>query len=697
MYEGKRLAYFDLETTQIPSSGVFDVAYIHCIGIKINNESTLMFTSRFLPLPNYGGTLRNALDLLNSCDYIIGHNIIGFDCIVVEELLGELTAPRLDTLLLAKMIYTKDSLIDYDITNQLPTYLYGSFSLEAFGKRLGNDKDSYSDWSGLTLKMCHYCTQDVEVTYDLFQQLITEKYYPPENSIALENQVANLISHQQHQGFYYDVKGARDLMQKLLYEQLSIELRLSKQFKPLYLADGPIITPAGARRNKLYIPDETYNHLTAIAYHPHQYTTLKNGKIRFKKYKYFSTPHRLVYSYTLGEYQKITLTKFDAGSRHKIRHWLLTMYNFTFSTYTAKGNTKVDGSELSFLGEAGVDLMRYLKVVKDISEVRGILDITDDQGFVHGRVDTVGAATHRCTHSKPNVAQTSQDPAFRKLYTAPPSYTLVGADLANIEVRVLAHFLTPYDNGEYAKAVLSKDMHWYHASLAGFIDPSIEYDEHNPLHKKARNKSKAFFFAFLYSAGDTIRGHTLWTDDCLPDYTPEEYSLAKTRVEKRLITIEDNLMFPLKKDKFVLYTEELILMTIYGKRIADTFLDRMSGIKELIADCELQSRTTGYLKMIDNRYLSSRSPHSSLNLLLQGSAGIIAKQWMVNYTSLSTSLNYWQSAFIHDEFQCTCIDADIPQLMVNLEEGAALVTTQFNMNLPIQADAVSGLTWSDTH
>lgn len=232
-------------------------------------------------------------------------------------------------------------------------------------------------------------------------------------------------------------------------------------------------------------------------YFPRQYSTQKNGKVKLRGktyYKWFTEPHRLVYQYTDGEYQKIKLTKFDAGSRHKIRHWLRTMYDFEFSTYTDKGNPKVNGEELEFLPEAS-DLMRYLKVVKDISEVRGILDIVADHDHsVHGRVDTLGAATHRCTHSSPNVAQTSQDPAFRRLYTAPEDYVLVGADLANIEVRVLAHYLYDYDGGEYASAVLSKDMHWYHAGLAGFIDPSITYDEHNPIHKAARNASKTFFF-----------------------------------------------------------------------------------------------------------------------------------------------------------------------------------------------------------
>ena len=186
-------------------------------------------------------------------------------------------------------------------------------------------------------------------------------------------------------------------------------------------------------------------------------------------------------------------------------------------------------------------------------------------------------------------------------------------------------------------------------------------------------------------------------------FTQNEYDKAKERIEKRLIEMNGKLLFPLRKDEYIEYTETLIFQTIYGEQVANTFLERMTGIKELIADCSKQSKDTGHIRAIDGRYLYSRSPHSALNLLLQGSAGIIAKKWMINYNHLAQSngfvlgIDYWQSAYIHDEFQCTCINGRQDELMEYLEAGAAMVTEQFNMNLPIRSDAVSGLTWKDTH
>lgn len=259
MYSNKNIAIFDIESTSIPITGVFGVEYIHCIGIKVNDNPTMMYTSRYLPLHNYGGTLSNALEVLNSVDFIVGHNIIGFDCIVIEQLLGKLTANRLDTLLLAKLLYTREELSEIDLNIQdFPKAQYGSFSLDSFGRRMNEYKGSYSDWSRLTSEMCNYCTQDVEVTYKLFNTLITHSNYPASSVIDLENEVAHIIAQQTYHGFYYNIEGGRELMQKLMHEKLNIELRLAKTFKPMFLSDGNPIVPAGSRRNKIYIENKNY-------------------------------------------------------------------------------------------------------------------------------------------------------------------------------------------------------------------------------------------------------------------------------------------------------------------------------------------------------------------------------------------------------------------------------------------------------
>lgn len=195
----------------------------------------------------------------------------------------------------------------------------------------------------------------------------------------------------------------------------------------------------------------------------------------------------------------------------------------------------------------------------------------------------------------------------------------------------------------------------------------------------------------------------MWTDGCLEDYTDLEYNQAKARVEKRTKVLEGITLFPLKKDEYVEYNELLILKTIYGKRIADMFLERLTGIKELINDCQTQSKTKGTVTALDGRELFSRSPHSALNLLLQGSAGVVAKQWMSNYYRESqrrgfiVGKDFWQSAYVHDEFQVTTLEEKAKEMCEILEASSLKVTEQLNINLPIASDAMIGDNWSDTH
>ena len=440
----------------------------------------------------------------------------------------------------------------------------------------------------------------------------------------------------------------------------------------------------------------------------------KNGKTKLVKVntiRWFATPHRTVLVTRSGKHQPIKYEAFNPGSRDHIKKWMEEDHGFVFPYYTETGNIKVDPDSLeSMEHSAGKQLLRYLKVVKDQSQVGGkggwLAHYNEKTHSIHHRVDLIGATTHRATHSSPNLAQVPADKMFRELFTVPPGKVMVGADLKNIEIRVLAHYLAEYDNGKYAKAVLSKDMHWYHAKLAGFwTKDDCDWDENTATEDmvKARKASKAFFFGYLYGQGDTIRGHNLWTPSCLTSYTKKEYNTAKQRVERRLKTINGVKYFPLKKDMYVTYDDELVLKTIYGKQVADTFLKNLTGINDLIAACVAQSKSKGTVTAIDGRELMSRSPHSALNLLLQGSAGVIAKKWMVNYHSVAANeglhhgVRWSQMAYVHDEYQCQCDEKYGQTLGEIMVRGCAMIQQQFNTNIPIEADYMIGKTWADTH
>lgn len=444
----------------------------------------------------------------------------------------------------------------------------------------------------------------------------------------------------------------------------------------------------------------------------------KNGKFWMKSaksYKWFASPMRTIHVTREGDYQQIKYEHFNPGSRSHIIQWMKEDHGYEFPTFTAAGSPKADVDSLEGLDiKEGKLLKRYLKVVKDQSQLGGkggwLNYYNENTHSIHHRVDLLGATTHRATHSKPNLGQVPADHDFRSIFTAPEGRVMVGADLKNIEIRVLAHYLSKYDGGKYAEAVLSKDMHFYHAKLSGFWTEDdrdwpddAHSDERTPEMIRARTLSKAFFFAWLYAAGDTVRGNDLWYDGCLGEYTKKEYTTALKKVERRVVVINEVKYFPIKKDKLVVYDEKLVLKTIFGKRVSDTFLEKVEGIKDLIKDCQQQSKNKGTVTAIDGRELKSRSQHSALNLLLQGSAGIIAKKWMVNYHELARKeglphlVRWSQSAFVHDEYQCACEKDYAKTLGSIMVRGCAMIQQQYNTALPIEADFIIGANWAQTH
>lgn len=460
-----KIAIFDIESEPIPKSGILGIKKIFCINIKINDQPVQRFTHLYHPTAS--GNLQAAVKLLNSCDYNIGHNILGFDIPVIENLLGKLTATPIDTIIISKLMYSKDTLkaIDYGIP-EMPSKYYGSFSLKAFGIRFGDYKIQFEDFTKLTTEMLVYCDQDVELTYRLFQYLLSEPFFPNSSVIELEQRVKQIIMDQEFNGFYFDIEGAKALATSLRYKKLSLEIALQKSFKPMFLPNGPIKQPSSRNKTKIYIPNDNYKDKFRFA-QPYwrPLTRQKNGKFKFppkNKFKWFSYPHSIHYESKIGEYQPIILTKFNPGSRNHIQIWLKKLYNWKPTEFTPTGGVKVDADTLENLDYPEANQLKdYLKIVKDLGQLvegdNSLLAVVHEDSRFHGRVDTLGANTGRMTHSLPNITQVPKTKEFRQLLQSSPGLDFIDVDADQLELVMMGHYLGPYDNYQYAQAVDSGD------------------------------------------------------------------------------------------------------------------------------------------------------------------------------------------------------------------------------------------------
>ena len=214
---------------------------------------------------------------------------------------------------------------------------------------------------------------------------------------------------------------------------------------------------------------------------------------------------------------------------------------------------------------------------------------------------------------------------------------MVGADLSGIELRMLAHYLARYDNGRYADILLNGDIHQENADKIGI----------------SRRQVKTVTYAFLYGAGDQKIG------------TSFDGSLGETQSKRK------------------------------GKEIRKAFVDAIPGLSDLLKAVK-RAAERGYVRGLDGRNISVDKGHVALNYLLQGSAAIIAKRWMVLADEQLDSHSH-QLGFIHDELQYETIPASVNDLKFLLELTAVQAGEYYNLRLPIAAESKSGKNWAEVH
>tara|TARA_B100000073_G_scaffold294119_1_gene258009 strand:- start:519 stop:1025 length:507 start_codon:yes stop_codon:yes gene_type:complete len=155
---------FDLET-----DGLLDtVSKIHCLCLYDSEaDKTYVYNDAGSAEPIVRG-----VQILNDADCIVGHNIIGYDCPVIQKIYPWFKRPYvIDTLLLSRLFHP--DILEVDKKRKwehMPLQLYGRHSLEAYGYRLKEYKGCFgktTDWSDWSEEMEQYCIQDVEVTKKL--------------------------------------------------------------------------------------------------------------------------------------------------------------------------------------------------------------------------------------------------------------------------------------------------------------------------------------------------------------------------------------------------------------------------------------------------------------------------------------------------------------------------------------------------
>jgi DNA polymerase I len=603
--------YVDIETDgraeiYIDKKGALhpEVTKVHMVVIRDldNPEDVRAYRSGDHSDDRGSATIADACRRIVNAGLVVGHNLIDFDLRVLmrlhpEAMVGFEEKRAVDTLLLSQLLAPERN----------------GHSLKDWGETLGELKGDFTGpWDKWTEEMEEYCIQDTLVGIKIYRSLVNRQRGKkvPEAVIRLEHEVAWIVSRQVERGWYFDVEAAQTLIGLLMDEKAAAETQLHELIPPVR---------EYGKLPQYYVDPTTGD----------QYPRKKDAPAKLRS-KLEPGPSR---------FKDIP---FNPGSGKQIAEWLIKEHGWVPEKMTEGGEPCTDESVLSLLPHDEI------KLILKIKEIEKKLSFLHDRclrahhsrdGRIHGSVMTMGAVTHRMSHSQPNDGNVDKDPRVRGCYRASPGLTLAGIDAQGLELRLLANDMAAYDRGAFIKEVLEGDPHT---------------SNWKAFKCKDRNEAKTIFYALVYGAQPYRIGVTICGKDAS-----------------------------------------------YGADIIRNFEQARPAYPRLVDRLTAQAEATGLVQLIDGRRVRCRKANAVLNTRLQGSGSVVLKVGLVIFHRLLKEhfpdKEWYFVGNIHDEWQLE-VEPEIADKVIELGcHAIAQAGKILKLRCPMEGAGQKGETWADTH
>ena len=587
-------------------------------------------------------------DMLLNANELIGHNIIMFDIPICNKLLGiNINCKLEDTLVVSRMMYPDR----FDPLNPLRA----GHGLEEWGKYLGEHK---IDFKQVVAKKAITRMEETNFLPDKEQkQLVKEinqwakkksaaafKGPPPGGFVSTEEWLKDME--------IYCVQDVRTNC--AVYKKQTSWISNNK--KPLqleYLATKfgarQVMNGWGYNRGGGLVVEEELIDLIAKNLEDLQQTfpTIVNRRFSTKQ----KNPD--------GSFKELKpeVVEFNPGSSNQVYQRLKEKYPFFNPGETEGGNPSCSSESLLEYANRIPEvraILQYRDAEKLLTQVSDYNKRSKESNTIHGSINIQGAVTGRCTHSNPNIGQVAKDPKLRSLFIPcvnHNNYVVLGSDLEGLELRVLAHYMHPWDNGSYGNIILSgdktqgTDIHTVNQKAAGL---------------STRDQAKTFIYGLIYGAGDKKLG----------------------KIVNPAVTNERRL----GKE---------------GRELREKFYNNLPALSKLVEEVKSEVARYKTVTLPDTRRVPIRSEHASLNTLLQGAGAIISKYWMIlanrNLDAKFGVNAVKQMAYVHDELQFCCPKDIAEEAGKVITDSAIEAGERLSIKIPIEADYAIGKSWAETH
>jgi DNA polymerase I len=631
-----KIQVFDLE-----ANGLLDTADRVWCGVFIDlntNEKTVFGPDQMYEM----------LQFMNTCDVLIGHNVIGYDFPLLKKVLGyEYKGKVVDTVLMSRL-HNPNRLRPFNMPREVRG---GPHSIAAWGYRVGRGKPDHSDWSVFSPEMLHRCSEDTEINVLVYKALLAEaKGMGWGNAYKLTFKLFEILQKQEDYGWLVD-RPYMDKSVKLLTHWMD---KIDRTVDPLL----PFVI----------VPEETK---TKGEYGYVKKPFLKSGKIASVTERWFARAYEnspYSPSSVFGPFSRISIRHTDLNSNQETKEfllgegWIPAEWNYK-KERDEKGQLVRSSPKLSYddpfngiSGGVGRLVAKRVQCRHRRSTIEGWFKLIRDDGRIASRVSGI-ATTGRMKHS--GIVNIPGGGSFfgkqmRKCFTCKKGWTLVGTDSAACQLRMLAGRM---GDDDYTHEILHGDMHTANQLAAGL---------------DTRAQAKTFIYGFLFGAGDAKIGSIIGGG-------AREGKVIKEKFLKGLPALGD--LIKSLTDEWRSNAKKRQVKTAWG--IRTEYFD-------------------GWCKGLDGRPIHIASEHQVLVYMLQSDEAIMmTAAYIFAYKRLSSKYKWGEdfgiTCFYHDEYTIECREEIKDDVARIAEQAIVDAGNFFKIKCPHEGDAQIGSDWWEIH
>jgi len=628
----KRICIGDLE-----ADGLLNTATkIHCGVFKdINTGEVFKFTP---------DTLEVMLLFLDTVDVLIMHNGIGYDWPLLEKLYGyKFKNQRVDTLVMSRLLNPK-RIVPFNCPNKK----CGPHSVEAWGWRVGRGKPEHNDWSIFSEEMLHRCSEDVEIQFLIYKELMKEASGKNwKNAFKMSFKLFQLLQKQEAYGWLVDQEHMHSCIHQLQHWISRIDRALEKHL--------PVIC-------------EVWETKENGGYKYVKKPFLKSGEYSASVVNWYGIDVGGVEGFrVVGPFTRVSFRRVDLNSNDETKEFLIKS-----GWEPLEWNTNDDGERTSpklskddpfegINGGVGRLVAKRVQCRQRKSIIEGLLTIIRPDGRIASVINnlaTTARATHRGIVNIPK-AGSFYGKQMRKIFTSKEGFVLVGTDSDACQIRMLCGRM---NDPQYTDNVLNgrkedgSDIHSVNMRAAGLPN---------------RDAAKTFFYGFLFGAGDAKIGKIVRG-------TSQDGARLKAQFLSGLPAL-GSLMERLLKEW------------------------RATAKKRVNVKWNRIEYYDGYITGLDGRPIYVPYEHQLLVYLLQSDEAIMMQAAYIKVHQLMEKEGYVYGedfgtvCWYHDEFTIEC-RKDIASRVGELaEQSIAWAGRHFNIPCPHIGQAAIGENWYDIH